>query len=169
MRLTHLTVYVPAEAGIIVIYRLSNIMTRSGNGRATDTEIREVVELSAEDLQLTVKNFENPDGYSETPNSKLKNVDFGPYRVLRLEFEPGWKWSEHAKPEVQTDWCENLHLLYVLSGRHHAKMKDGTEVEYGPGDLVLIPPGHDGWTVGDEPAVLLDLGALLVADPYIPE
>jgi quercetin dioxygenase-like cupin family protein len=125
--------------------------------------------LSADELRLSVANFEAPDGYRETPKSRQTYVDFGPYRVMKLEFEPGWKWSEHAKPEAQTDWCEALHLLYVLSGRHHAKMKDGTEVEYGPGDLVLIPPGHDGWTVGDEPAVMLDLGPLLGAKPFVPE
>jgi quercetin dioxygenase-like cupin family protein len=127
-----------------------------------------VVELSTEELQLTVKNFESPDGYREMPKSKMTYVDFGPYRVIRLEFEPGWKWSKNMKPEVQTDWCETLHLVYILSGRHRAKMKDGTETEYGPGDLVLIPPGHDGWTVGDEPAVMLDLGPLLIAEPFVP-
>jgi hypothetical protein len=35
-------------------------------------------------------------------------------------------------------------------------MDDGTEMELGPGDLALIGPGHDGWVVGDEPAVVLD-------------
>ena len=125
--------------------------------------------MSAEELQPSVKNFETPDGYRETPKSKLKNIDFGPYRVMKLEFEPGWRWSEHIKPEVQTDMCETLHLIYVLSGRHGVKMKDGTEIEFGAGDLVLIPPGHDGWTVGDEPSVVLDIGPLLGAKPFIPE
>lgn len=128
-----------------------------------------MVELSAEDLQLTVKNFEAPDGYREMTKSRQKYVDFGPYRVLKLEFEPGWKWSEHSKPEVGTDRCAVLHLVYQLSGRHHVKMKDGTETEYGPGDLVLIPPGHDAWTAGDEPSVMLDFGPLLLAAPFIPE
>lgn len=35
-------------------------------------------------------------------------------------------------------------------------MDDGTEVEYGPGDVASIPPGHDAWTVGNEPAVFLE-------------
>ena len=33
---------------------------------------------------------------------------------------------------------------------------DGAEEEFGLGDVLFIPPGHDGWTVGDEPCVMLD-------------
>ena len=35
-------------------------------------------------------------------------------------------------------------------------MDDGSEEEFGPGDAVVIPPGHDAWTVGDVPCVMLD-------------
>jgi uncharacterized cupin superfamily protein len=35
---------------------------------------------------------------------------------------------------------------------------DGTEAEIGPGDVATIEPGHDAWTVGDEPAVLVQFG-----------
>ncbi len=34
------------------------------------------------------------------------------------------------------------------------KAKDGQEVEYASGDVADIPPGHDEWVVGNEPAVL---------------
>ena len=33
---------------------------------------------------------------------------------------------------------------------------DGTEISIGPGDVVDLEPGHDAWTEGDEPCVLLD-------------
>jgi quercetin dioxygenase-like cupin family protein len=36
-------------------------------------------------------------------------------------------------------------------------MDDGEELELGPGDYAYIPPGHDGWTVGDEACVALDM------------
>jgi uncharacterized cupin superfamily protein len=49
------------------------------------------------------------------------------------------------------------HVGYMLSGRLTARMNDGTEMEFGAGDLVYIPPGHDGWTIGDEPAVMLQI------------
>jgi hypothetical protein len=35
-------------------------------------------------------------------------------------------------------------------------MDDGTELIAGPGDVTSLPPGHDGWVVGDEPAVVID-------------
>jgi class 3 adenylate cyclase len=33
---------------------------------------------------------------------------------------------------------------------------DGTEFEFGPGDLYDIPPGHVGWTIGDEDSVAIE-------------
>jgi hypothetical protein len=35
-------------------------------------------------------------------------------------------------------------------------MDDGTEVEIGAGGRVSIPAGHDGWTIGSEPCVVID-------------
>ena len=37
---------------------------------------------------------------------------------------------------------------------------DGTVTEISPGTVFHIPPGHDGWTEGDEACVLLDFGGL---------
>ncbi len=37
------------------------------------------------------------------------------------------------------------------------RMDDGTEYDIGPGHVVNIPPGHDGWVVGDEPVVFIDI------------
>jgi hypothetical protein len=36
------------------------------------------------------------------------------------------------------------------------QMDDGTTEEYGPGDVGVIPPGHDAWVVGDDPVVGID-------------
>jgi hypothetical protein len=35
-------------------------------------------------------------------------------------------------------------------------MDDGSEQEYGPGDVGYVPSGHNGWVVGDEPCVAID-------------
>ena len=32
----------------------------------------------------------------------------------------------------------------------------GEEMEYGPGDFAIMPPGHDAWIVGDKRCVLID-------------
>jgi hypothetical protein len=36
------------------------------------------------------------------------------------------------------------------------RMDDGTELEVGPGDVVIIDPGHDAWTAGDEDFICVD-------------
>jgi class 3 adenylate cyclase len=48
------------------------------------------------------------------------------------------------------------HVGVVLSGRLGALLKDGTVLELGPDEVYDIPPGHDGYTIGDEPCVLLE-------------
>jgi quercetin dioxygenase-like cupin family protein len=84
----------------------------------------------------------------------LVNLDDGP--VGRATFMPGWRWSEHVKPIAKTDSCQAAHLGYYIAGRMKVVMDDGEEIEYGPGDFSMIPPGHDAWTVGDEPCVVID-------------
>ena len=37
-------------------------------------------------------------------------------------------------------------------------MADGTEFESAPGDVSVLPPGHDAWVVGDEPVEAIDWG-----------
>lgn len=71
-------------------------------------------------------------------------------------FEPGWRFSTDVGPIVGTTTCQTRHLGYVLSGRMHVKMDDGTEAEVGPGDVFDLPAGHDAWVVGDEPVVMVD-------------
>ncbi len=39
------------------------------------------------------------------------------------------------------------------------KLKDGTEFEARAGDVYSVPPGHDAWVVGNEPAVGIEFTA----------
>jgi quercetin dioxygenase-like cupin family protein len=84
----------------------------------------------------------------------LVNLANGP--VGRAVFQPGWKWSEHVKPIAGTASCMAAHACYFVSGRMKVVADDGQEIEYGPGDVALMAPGHDAWTVGDEPCVVVD-------------
>jgi quercetin dioxygenase-like cupin family protein len=84
----------------------------------------------------------------------LVNLDAGP--VGRATFEPGFRWTKHVKPIAKTDSCEAAHLAYFVSGRMKVVMDDGEEVEFGPGDFGVIPPGHDAWILGDEQCVVID-------------
>ena len=70
------------------------------------------------------------------------------------------------RPDRRVDDCDATHIGVVLSGRQRIRMTTAPSVEIGPGDVFHIPPGHDGWTVGDEPCVLLDfVGAASYARP----
>jgi uncharacterized cupin superfamily protein len=57
-----------------------------------------------------------------------------------------------------TESCQATHLMYCISGRMKIVMANGTESEIGPGDVASIPPGHDAWTVGNEPCIAVDFG-----------
>ena len=40
-------------------------------------------------------------------------------------------------------------------------MDDGSVEEFVPGDVSLIPPGHDAWVVGEEPVVVIDISGMI--------
>jgi quercetin dioxygenase-like cupin family protein len=84
----------------------------------------------------------------------LVNLDAG--AVGRAAFEPGWQWSKHVKPIAKTDSCQSSHTGYVISGHMKVVMDDGQQADFGPGDFMVCPPGHDAWTVGDEACVVVD-------------
>ncbi|MEU4311520.1 cupin domain-containing protein [Nocardia sp. NPDC024068] len=107
---------------------------------------------------LVRKSFESPEETRtfEAGKGKLDLVNLDSGAVGRAVFEPGWKWSEHVKPIAQTDSCQAAHAGYCLAGHMVVVMDDGEKQEYGPGDFMSVPPGHDAWIVGDEPCVMLD-------------
>jgi class 3 adenylate cyclase len=47
------------------------------------------------------------------------------------------------------------HFGFALSGVMRIAMDDGRDLDIPAGSAFEIPPGHDGWTVGDEPWVAI--------------
>ena len=43
----------------------------------------------------------------------------------------------------KTNSCKAPHTMYIISGKMKVVMDDGTEAESGPGEAVIIPPGHN--------------------------
>ncbi len=41
-------------------------------------------------------------------------------------------------------------------------MDDGTEIEGGPGDTAVIPPGHNSWVIGDASCIMIDFTGIRV-------
>ena len=92
-----------------------------------------------------------------TPNkTRVEVVRLPGFTMGRLNFDPGWKWSECVKPVVGTDSCQVRHVGVVQSGRIHITHEDGTEADIGPGDAYVIEPGHDAWVVGDDAVVAFE-------------
>lgn len=106
------------------------------------------------------RSFDEPDEVREFPLGRADIVDIGGGEVGRLVLQPGWRWSEHVRPAVGTDLCEAPHFQYVVQGRVGVRMADGQELELGPGDVNLLPSGHDAWVVGDETAIAIDWGGI---------
>ncbi|GGK61079.1 cupin domain-containing protein [Nocardia camponoti] len=109
-------------------------------------------------MSMVRKNFNSPEEIrpfeGDMGHLDLLTTEVGP--VGRAVFEPGWRWSDHVKPIAGTDSCEAPHIGYCLSGHLHVEMDDGEAQDFGPGDLMVVPPGHDAWVVGEEPCVMLD-------------
>ena len=108
---------------------------------------------------LISKSLESPEEVRPFGGDKgelaLVNLDGGG-AVGRATFKPGWRWSEHVKPIAGTESCQAAHMGYVISGRMKVVMDDGEAVDFGPGDVMVAAPGHDAWTLGDEPCVVVD-------------
>jgi quercetin dioxygenase-like cupin family protein len=102
------------------------------------------------------KSLESPDDTRKFEKGKVDIVNVGGGVVGPYTFEPGWKWSEHVKPIAGTDLCQSAHFAYQMTGLLHVVMADGSEFEVGPGDVGVIPPGHDAWVVGDEAVTGID-------------
>jgi quercetin dioxygenase-like cupin family protein len=106
---------------------------------------------------LESADFSRPQETREFPKGKLELITLNGITFGRATFEPGWRWSTHVRPIAGTNSCQSAHLGVQLSGTMHIRMDDGTERDFGPGQVVNIPPGHDGWVVGNEPAVFIDI------------
>ena len=108
---------------------------------------------------LEAKNVETPDETYAFEHGEVQIVNLTGMTVGRATFRPGWRWSTDVKPVVGTDSCQVAHSSYVVSGRFHVRMDDGTERELGPGDAHVVSAGHDAWVVGDEPCVAIDFSS----------
>jgi hypothetical protein len=84
-------------------------------------------------------------------------VPAGSGRIKRVIYQPGFRWSTHMKDKVGTELCMHAHVGFIARGRIHIQYGDGTTLEFQAPQVVAIEPGHDGWVVGDEPAVLIEV------------
>src|SRR5579863_9292248 len=100
-----------------------------------------------------LKSFNKPDEVREFPQGRVEIVKIGGATVGRAIFKPGWKWSTSVQPLAKTKSCEAPHFQYHISGTLVVKMDDGTIHKCKPGDVSLLPSGHDAWVEGNEDAI----------------
>jgi mannose-6-phosphate isomerase-like protein (cupin superfamily) len=107
--------------------------------------------------KMLKRNIDSPDETRPAGAGEARIINVGDMGIMHVTLQPGWKWSNDVKPIAKTDSCQAPHLNYLISGRMHVVMDDGTEEDFGPGDIAVIPPGHDAWVVGNEPVVTLNV------------
>ncbi|MEO8476442.1 MAG: adenylate/guanylate cyclase domain-containing protein [Actinomycetota bacterium] len=103
-----------------------------------------------------IRNWNEPDELVEFGGVTEQLISIGGLTVSRSVQPVGWRWRDDFRRLVGGDWCQAHHVGVTLEGRQAILLEDGTELHYGPGDLYDVPPGHDGWTIGDEPCVMLE-------------
>jgi class 3 adenylate cyclase len=102
------------------------------------------------------RSVHEPDEVRELPAMVLNLLRVGSLALGYATVQPGFRWSTHLRQETDEPLCQIHHLQLLLSGRFAVEMDDGEYVEIQPYEIFDVPPGHDAWVVGDEPAVILD-------------
>ena len=110
--------------------------------------------------RIQKKTVSQPDERRTFDKGQVDIVSLGGLTFGRATLQPGWKWSTCVKPLVNTTSCQAPHLQYHVSGRLRVVLDDGSEREFGPGDVALIPPGHDAWVVGKDSVVVIDISGI---------
>ncbi|HLX22586.1 MAG TPA: cupin domain-containing protein [Usitatibacter sp.] len=108
-----------------------------------------------------LRNFGKAQEIREFPKGRVELVTIGGATIGRAIFEPGWRWATSVQPIAKTKSCEAPHFQYHVSGILRVRMDDGSEFDCNPGDVSLLPSGHDAWVVGNEPAVVVDFQGML--------
>jgi mannose-6-phosphate isomerase-like protein (cupin superfamily) len=85
-----------------------------------------------------------------------ETVELKGVSVTRVTFDVGAKWSEDLKEYAGTHSCQLPHVAIVVSGTLRVVMDDGEVEDFSKNDVMLLPPGHDAWSVGDEPCVFVE-------------
>jgi hypothetical protein len=77
-------------------------------------------------------------------------------RVKRVCYPPGFRWSTHMKPLVNTALCMHAHVGFLARGHVRGTYADGCAFDLAAPRAVVIEPGHDAWVVGKNAAVLIE-------------
>jgi hypothetical protein len=80
----------------------------------------------------------------------------GAVRIKRMIYPPGFSWDTHLRPVLGREWCPHAHVGFMVRGQINVRFQDGCVEEFKAPQFVAVEPGHAGWVVGEEPAVLIE-------------
>jgi hypothetical protein len=102
------------------------------------------------------KRLDTPDEVRDLGLLRLDQLCVGSLTLGRGTVQPGWRWSTRMPRSTDEPLCQVHHLQLLQPGRFAVQMDDREYAEIGPNEVFDVPPGHDAWVLGDEPAVILD-------------
>jgi mannose-6-phosphate isomerase-like protein (cupin superfamily) len=102
-------------------------------------------------LRATSRSLDKADEQVDKGPVHIDVIRLGDLKVKRQTHPPGWRFST----DMGQAQCYDTHVGYAISGHLHVRLGDGQELDVRGGDVFVIPPGHDAWTIGDEDTVLV--------------
>ena len=84
-----------------------------------------------------------------------KTAELDGVAVTEVTFAPGARWSNDSA-HAGTDLCELPHVALVTAGVLRVALSDGSQEDFSAGDVMLLPPGHDAWSVGDQACTFVE-------------
>jgi hypothetical protein len=111
------------------------------------------------------------DEHKQVGGVQVDVAHIGNVRVKRMIYPPGFNWAVHLRSAIGTELCMHAHVGFMAQGQINVRFADGCVVEHRAPQFVSVEPGHEGWVVGEEAAVLIefDFGADTVNRLGVPE
>ncbi len=116
--------------------------------------------MSANLARMQKANFVDEDEYELITIGRItkRMVTLEGASALLVRFPVGASVTEDAVKTgiLDTDMCPMPHVAYILQGSLGVRQRSGSEEEFSAGDLMMLPPEHEAWTVGDEDCVFIE-------------
>jgi class 3 adenylate cyclase len=98
------------------------------------------------------KNLDRPDQRIDMELLSADVVQLADASIARTAMRPGARCSLTTGGKS----CPAHHAGLMVSGHIRFQSDDGSSIDFGPNDVFDVAPGHDGWTLGDEPVVFVN-------------
>lgn len=116
--------------------------------------------MTATTLHMRKANFVDEDNYQLIDIGRItkRMVTLDGTSVLLIRFPVGASVTEDAVKTgvLDTDMCPQPHVAYILEGTLGVRQRNGSEETFTAGDVMMLPPEHEAWTVGDGDCVFVE-------------